>query len=253
MLVPPPPASRKADDVASDLLRRIVSGDIAVGSLLPREADLAESYGVGRSVVREANKLLEVHRLVRPTRRKGTVVLDPMCSVTPAVLRAMLFDSRGRIDREMLAEFLEIRADLDRRMTELAAERRTQADITNLERAAKRIEAAEAGSRESFDAINAFGTALARATKNRIFEMLAHWHAQIAGDLEPLLSRVRVPVAQQHGHRVLVEAIKKRDSSLAGDMVAEFHRWANQRLLDAAREQNRSRRAAPAVRGPHAD
>jgi GntR family transcriptional repressor for pyruvate dehydrogenase complex len=248
-----PPISRKADDVAGDLLRRIVSGDIAVGTMLPRESDLAERYGVGRSVVREANKLLEVHRLVRPTRRKGTVVLDPMCSVTPAVLSAMLFDAQGRIDRAMLAEFLEIRADLDRRMTELAAERRTRADLTSLERAAARVEAAEAGSREHFDGVNAFGVALARASKNRIFEMLAHWHLQIAARLEPLLSHVRIPVAQQQGHRVLISAIERRDAALAGEMVGEFHRWATQRLLDAAREQNRKRPSPTRSRGSHAD
>lgn len=247
-----PSSQRKADDVAGDLLRRIVGGDIAVGSVLPREADLAESYGVGRSVVREANKLLEVHRLVQPTRRRGTVVLDPMCSVTPAVLRAMLFDTEGRIDREMLGEFLEIRADLDRRMTELAAERRSKADIAALLRAAAKIEAADAESVESFQAINDFGAALARATKNRIFVMLAHWHAQIAGDLEPVLSRVRAPVARQGGHRALIAAIEKRDPSLAGEMVAEFHRWANQHLLEAARDFNRSKRPSK-ERGRRAD
>ena len=53
------------------------------GSGIGRLLRLAESYGVGRSVVREANKLLEVHRLVRPTRRLGTVVLDPLLTAAP--------------------------------------------------------------------------------------------------------------------------------------------------------------------------
>ena len=233
------PAQRKADDVADDLLRRIVSGDIAVGSVLPREADLAQSYGVGRSVVREANKLLEVHQLVRPTRRRGTVVLDPLCSVTPAVLRAMLFDERGRVDRAMLAEFLEIRAELDEKMTRLAAERRTRDDIKAIEHAAALIDRGVPGSAERFAAINAFGAALAAATKNRIYLMLAHWHAQIAEDLEPLLARVREPVAEARGYHLLVDAIKQRDPELAGRLVAEFHQWANQRLLAAAKDTRR--------------
>lgn len=228
-------ATRKADDVADDLLRRIVKGDIAVGSLLPREADLAESYGVGRSVVREANKLLEVHRLVRPTRRRGTVVLDPLCSVTPAVLRAMLFDDAGRVDRAMLGEFLEIRAELDEKMTRLAAERRTKKDLTAIERAIDRIEVSVPGSKERFEATSLLGVALAAATKNRIYVMLAHWHAQIAEDLQPLLAKVREPVAEVRGHRVLFDAIRAGDAELAGRLVSEFHRWANHRLLEAAR------------------
>ncbi len=237
-----PNAGRKADEVADDLLRRIVSGALAVGALLPRESDLAEQYGVGRSVVREANKLLEVHRLVRPTRRKGTVVLDPLRSVTPAVLRALLVDAGGQVDREMLAEFLEIRAYLDVKMTELAAERRTQQDLVELERAALAVDAARPGTRESFDAANAFGAAVANASKNRIFVILAHWHAEIARDLEPLLAKVRGPVARQQGHRVLLEAIKKRDPALAGDLVQQFHRWANREILEAARPTRRGKR-----------
>lgn len=235
------PASlpRKADEVARDLLRRIVSGAIAPGELLPRESDLAESYGVNRSVVREANKLLEVHRLVRPTRRKGTVALDPLGSVTPAVLGAMLVDARGRIDRRMLAEFLEIRALLEVKMSELAAERRTRADLAALSRAAARIEQAEPGSSESFDAMAEFGVALARASKNRIFLMLSHWHTEITREIAPLLVSVRAPVARQRGHRLLVEAIERRDAALAGSLVAEFHRWANRKLLEAVRAPRR--------------
>lgn len=233
------PSSRKADEVADDLLRRIVSGDIAVGSVLPREADLAESYGVGRSVVREANKLLEVHQLVRPTRRRGTVVLDPLCSVTPAVLRAMLFGAGGRVDRAMLGEFLEIRAELDEKMTRLCAERRTRPDLVAIERAIDLIERCEPGSSARFEAINQLGVAVAVATKNRIYVMLAHWHAQIVQDLEPLFAKVREPLAEVRGQRLLLEAIQARDAELAGRLVAEFHRWANPRLLEAAKTPRR--------------
>ena len=73
-----PESLRKADQVASDLISRIVTGELPVGSILPREEDLADEYRVNRSVVREAGKLLQVHRLVEPRRRRGTEVLDPM-------------------------------------------------------------------------------------------------------------------------------------------------------------------------------
>lgn len=230
------PARRKADEVAGDLLSRIVRGDLPVGSVLPRETDLAETYGVNRSVVREANKLLEVHRLVRPTRRRGTEVLDPLCSVTPAVLSAMLVDAKGRIDPEMLSEFLEIRALLDVEMTGLAAERRTEEDIARLERAVCALEREPVGSAEAFDRVDEFGRALAIAAKNRIFVMLSHWHAQIARDIRPLLSRVRGPALESGGHRLVLDAIVARDAALARHLVAEFHRWANARLRNAADE-----------------
>ena len=229
-------AQRKADGVASDLLQQIVSGRIAVGSLLPREADLAESYGVNRSVVREANKLLEVHRLVRPIKRRGTEVLDPLMSVTPAVLRAMLVDDEGRIDRQMLSEFLEIRAQLDAQMTALAAERRTPDDLEEIESCVLRIEAAS-GADELHVATNALGLALAHAAHNRLFVMLSHWHRQITEDLAPFLEPVRDAAAAQRGYQLLLDAIRRRDASLAGSLVREFHAWANEQMLAAAEKE----------------
>ncbi|MCA9605115.1 MAG: FadR family transcriptional regulator, partial [Myxococcales bacterium] len=110
---------RKADRVADDLLRQIVGGTLEIGSLLPKEAELAAEYGVNRSVIREAIKLLEVHRLVRPIKRRGTEVLDPLASVSPEVLQAMMVPAPGRIDRERLRDYLEIRATLDVQMSVL--------------------------------------------------------------------------------------------------------------------------------------
>jgi DNA-binding FadR family transcriptional regulator len=236
------PARRKADDVADDLLSRIVRGELPVGSLLPRESDLAERYGVNRSVVREANKLLEVHRLVRPTRRRGTEVLDPLCSVTPGVLIAMLVDRKGRVDPQMLSELGEIRGLLDAKMTSLAAERRTDDNLAELELRTAALEQAVPGSQEAFELANDFGIAVARASKNRIFFMLTHWHRQIARAIAPLLGRVRAPALSAGGYRFVLEAIRRRDSELAARLVTEFHRWANQRLLEAANEERHARR-----------
>src|SRR5688572_19789978 len=117
-------AARKADVVARDLMRRIVGGELPVGSLLPKEDELAARYRVNRSVIREAVKLLEVHRLVRPVRRRGTEVLSPLASLSPEVLRALLVPSPGRIDPRVLGGLLEIRAALDVEMSGRAAERR---------------------------------------------------------------------------------------------------------------------------------
>ena len=126
-------AGRKADRVADELLRRIVRGDVQVGSLLPKEAELAAEFEVNRSVIREAIKLLEVHRLVRPIRRRGTEVLDPLSSVSPEVLKAMIVPSPGRVDRALFADFLEIRSSMDIQMSTLAGERRTDDDVAHME------------------------------------------------------------------------------------------------------------------------
>lgn len=229
------PTPRKADEVARDLLERIVSGELAVGSLLPRESDLAYRYGVGRNVVREANKLLEVHRLVHPVRRRGTEVLDPLASMTPEVIHAMLV-SGNQIDRQMLGEFLEIRAVLDATMAGLAAERRTHLDLETLDACLQRLNEAAASSEvhDYYDVVNDFGLAIARAAKNRIFVMLVHWHRQIAHDLEALFRPVRAAAWETRGYHLLVDTIRRGDAELAAQLVRRFHEWSNQRLLEEA-------------------
>jgi DNA-binding FadR family transcriptional regulator len=229
-------APRKADEVAQDLLDRIVSGEIPPGAVLPREADLAERYKVNRSVVREANKLLEVHRLVRPTRRRGTVVLDPLRSVTPAVLRAMLAAPRGRLDRKVLRDLLEVRAALDVMMCRLAAANRTKADLAALEAVVDAIEKSEPGSEASLEAIVELSVALARASKNRVLEMLVHWHADVSEVLRPILRHVQAMTAARGVHRALVAAVAAREADAAAEMVAAFHAWAIPQFIQAAEE-----------------
>src|SRR6185437_14415587 len=57
-----------------ELGRRIVTGRLAPGEVLPTEAALVEELGSGRSAVREAVKVLTAKGLVRTRTKVGTVV-----------------------------------------------------------------------------------------------------------------------------------------------------------------------------------
>jgi DNA-binding FadR family transcriptional regulator len=225
---------RKADHIANALLGRIVAGEIPPGSLLPKESDLAARFGVNRSVVREAVKKLEADRLVRPIRRRGTLVLDPIASLSPAVLRAMLVPAGQRVDPRMLAHILEVRAGIDVEMNGLAALRRTEDDLSRLDERAAALEAAAGRPREYARLVDGLVLAIARATQNPIYEMLVHWHAEVTQDLEDLFFLVRLP-SEPHmqGVRHLVGAIRARDAALARAIAETFHRWATPRLLEA--------------------
>jgi len=229
---------RKADAIAKDLLARIVHGSIEVGALLPKEDELAAEYGAARSVVREAIKLLEVHKLVRPKRRLGTVALDPLASPSPDVVRALLFRD-ARIDLDVFSGWLEIRAVLDAQMTELAAVRRNGDDLALLSAAHERLRAAvrdpEAFGRETV----AFSHVLARATHNPLFVVLAQWHGSVVADLEHVFLTIRAAaIPHVEGIGLLLECIRKRDGAQAKELVAAFHAWATPRLLASARLAN---------------
>jgi GntR family transcriptional regulator len=61
-------------EVAADLRAGIESGQYPPDSTLPKQADLADEYGVNIKTIRNAVQLLESEGLVTPVRRRGTVV-----------------------------------------------------------------------------------------------------------------------------------------------------------------------------------
>lgn len=229
------PAPRKADRVARDMLARIVSAEIPVGSVLPREDELATHYAVNRGVVREAVKLLEVHRLVRPVRRRGTVVLDPLGSMSAEVLVAMLAPRPGHVDRDVLRGFLEVRAVLDAEMAGLAAERRTREDLKALRAIIVALEASLREPARYARTANELARLIARATKNPLYEMFAAYNVRVATELGGVLNVIR-PASDEHvgAVRILVDVIEQRDAVAARRLVAEFHAWGTPRILAAA-------------------
>lgn len=227
--------ARKADSVADDLMRRVVSGEIAFGTILPKESELSTHYGVNRSVVREAIKLLEVHDLLQPLRRRGTLVLDPAASTSPEVLRLRLSPRAGHVDAKTLADVLEIRAQLDEQMAVLACQRRTPEDLAEMRRTLRGLDGSIAKAQAYQQGLQAFSVALARGTHNLVFEMLVHWNARVQADLADVFLAVR-PATHEHlqGLHVLVDLIEAGEVERARLLVRAWHEWLTPRLVRAA-------------------
>jgi GntR family transcriptional regulator len=60
--------------IAQNIIDRIAAGTYPVGSVMPREVDLAAEFAVSRATVREAMRLLATQNLVIRRKRAGTVV-----------------------------------------------------------------------------------------------------------------------------------------------------------------------------------
>lgn len=85
-------AHQPAYRVVSEKIRKaIVSGEIETGELLPTETNLAEKFGVTRSTVREAIRLLEHGGILgRADRKRLVVTLPPTDTVGRTVSSALL-------------------------------------------------------------------------------------------------------------------------------------------------------------------
>lgn len=227
--------SRKADSVSRDLLRRITKGELKLGAVLPKEAELATDYGVNRGVIREAIKLLEVHRLVEPVRRRGTIVLDPLRSMSPEVLLVLLVPRPGDVDLAVLSGFLEVRAKLDADMTAAAASRCGKDDVDKLRAKVNRLSTLIDEPREYIASVHELTLTLARSTRNPVYEMLAAFNSRVTAELEQSLVTTRPPSAEHvEGLRILIELVAAGDVDGARQAVVGFHRWAIPRIMASA-------------------
>lgn len=234
-MVAPKSPPRKADEVARELMARIVGAEITPGSLLPKEEELEAEFGVARSVIREAVKFLEVHRLVRPVRRRGTVVLDPRASLSPDVVATFLVPRKGNVSADFLKGVLEVRRLLDVEMIGLAAERRTPADLADIRQAADALLQKAHLPDEIEDAILAFGLAVARATHNPLYVMFVHWNSSAVRDLSAVFATVRASSGTHaQGIQMVVAAIEKGEVEAARAMAALYHDWSGPEILAAA-------------------
>ena len=116
-------------DVAIDKIKdMIISGELAPGDRLPKEAELAQRLGLSRSSLREAVKALCLIRVLDVRQGDGTYVtsLEPNL-----LLDAMTFVVDFHRDDTVL-DFLAVRRILEPAATALAALHMSDDDITEL-------------------------------------------------------------------------------------------------------------------------
>ncbi|MFD5175844.1 FadR/GntR family transcriptional regulator [Nocardia sp. NPDC058379] len=109
-------------DVFEQIAAEVLGGELAAGSTLPSERQLAEALGVSRPAVREALQRLAAAGLVSVRQGEATTVLDYRRSAGLEVLPRLLL--RGdTIDPAVARSILEARLHNGPKIAELAAAR----------------------------------------------------------------------------------------------------------------------------------
>ena len=134
-----------ADTLAQRLQRRIAAGKFRTGERLPTESELMRMFGVGRSTVREAVRMLSDRGFLNVRQGAGTFV------AAPAASDALV---EQRLRRADIRELDEVRKILE----SLLAQRGAAAEAGDLERC--------------IAADIAFHAAIAEATHNEILSEL---------------------------------------------------------------------------------
>jgi DNA-binding FadR family transcriptional regulator len=114
--------------VINEIGHAIVTGKFPVGSILASDAVMMETYGVSRTVLREALKTLEAKGLVEARPKVGTRVspTSRWSFFDPQVLSWHFY---AKPDRRFYESLFDVRRALEARATALAAQRRTAENI----------------------------------------------------------------------------------------------------------------------------
>ena len=149
-----------AEEVAASLEQQIASGDYKVGDKLPTEPELMKYFGVGRSSIREAVRILVNLGLLSVQQGVGSFVQRTQ-AVEPL---------DQRLKRADIKDLDEVRKMLELKIAEKAALLHNGEDLNNMKlHLAAREKAALAGDLEgAIQADIQFHTAVAVASRNEI-------------------------------------------------------------------------------------
>jgi GntR family transcriptional repressor for pyruvate dehydrogenase complex len=202
--------------VAARLQEILLSGEYEVGEKLPSEMILAERFGVSRSSIREAMKLLEAEGLVRVVHGVGTIVNDHEAGGRNDLAEFLV------IDGTTVPDLFEARLVLESEMAFRAAKRLTSSDANELRQILRKLNDKTLSVEEYVETDVALHLAIARATKNKIF---IHIFENLKKTLiEYSLRVIKVPGRREtanDGHQALVEAILNRNPSAARKAAIE--------------------------------
>jgi len=154
---------RLARQVANLISNGILGGELARGSRLPSERELAADFKVSRPTLREAIHVLEALGLVEVRHGDGTYVSKNPSAFSPRVLKQML-----ERDDTLLLDMVEVRKEVEVRNAELAAEHATEEEVRRLSQILHEIEADVRAGREDFERDIEFHLTVAEASHNRI-------------------------------------------------------------------------------------
>jgi len=155
------------DKIISQIRTLITSGELNPGDKLPPERKLAEKFGVGRSVVRDAIRKLEFYGIVKTLPQSGTVIEG----LGLVALESLITDVLDMADIDF-ASLVETRALLEVKAAGRAAERRTGDDIIALQNALAAYEAKVKQGQTAVEEDLLFHIKIAEASGNTVLKSL---------------------------------------------------------------------------------
>lgn len=214
--------------VSEELIRRIISSEYPIGSLLPPEPQLVAEFEVSRPVAREAMKFLEAAGLVAIKQGEGTIVRESSKwnYLEPSVLRSALGSDVGA---RMRADAVQLRVQLELTLLEEAAPKLTDEDFATMERHLRTMDAATSYD-ELADADFGFHEVYQSRAGNRLTEGIVHLLVEEMPQPEQVATDLRSSYDQANQkHWAVFHGLRDGDLDAARealrDLISQMWTW----------------------------
>ncbi len=202
--------------VAEQLQMLIVEQKLKLGDQLAAERDLATEFGVSRTAIREATKILCERGLVQVDPGRGTFVVRPnVDSVAESI--GLFVRMRGN----PFAQLMEVRRTLEVEIAGLAAERAQATNLECMRLAIERMDANIEVPEVYIEADHDFHQALAEAAQNEIFSLFTRSIVNLVQESRRLvMSKTESgPAHGQYYHYLIFECVRRRDKQGAREAM----------------------------------
>lgn len=223
---------RLFQDVVSQVMELIATGELSPGSRLPPERQLTKQIQVSRNVLREAFRVLEERGIIvaRPGDGRYVRALNSARHRSPA-------DPVDRLEVATIFDLLETREVIETKTVAFACARITASEVPRLRDAAARI--------ESWQDNAQFHVTLASATHNYMLERLVREQLELLHDLHQREHYLGRDLSRKllREHKQIAEAVIARDVQLAQSLMRRHFAHTRQGLTDlheAARGKGRT-------------
>jgi GntR family transcriptional repressor for pyruvate dehydrogenase complex len=209
--------SKVYEEVADRLEQHIVKR-MKVGDMLPPERELAATFGVSRSSIRDAIRRLELVGMVEPRQGTGTVVRELSVDALVGPLTKVLLQKR-----KLVVELLDVRKMLEPPLAARAATHASTGDIAEMEDILRRQDEKQRRGDAAIEEDSEFHYTIAMASDNSVV-------LKILDVLMDLLRETRErsfqvegrPQKSLAGHRRILSAIKRHDA-VAAELAMRRH------------------------------
>jgi GntR family transcriptional repressor for pyruvate dehydrogenase complex len=225
------------DDVTHLLILRfqqlLSEGLLSPGTRLPPERELASHFGVARSSLRPALKVLEIMGVITQKVGDGSYLNKDASSVLSVPMEFLFL-----LDDTSPQELTEMRLMIEPTLAAKAAERANAQDIALLKQSIADFESSGRDRVRLVASDLLFHRAIFEASRNRLAGRLFHTiHRAVLDMIMVTSQRVDLEHTLQF-HRPIMVAIEKRDPELASRLMADHLIDARDVLLHDAQEES---------------